>query len=228
MAWDGAGFARSCTPEADPWALLEGLSEAWIGTRRPGGFPVIPKNLPAAVQRWYRDFAGHPRLSNSKQDSLKAPDALRVQDGMLTFLVENQGVWRAGLREADLTSPDPRVHWTSDDGKTAQWLSECSFSRFALTWGGHSIASSAPFSAGGCSPHSDLSKLFSVSAPIPLPELRMFGGAIRFRGGPDLLVEEQDFEGAGGCDYLFLAALSRSACEDAMARVEVDWDVRPD
>ena len=148
---------------------------------------------------------------------------------MVVFLVENQGVWRIAIRESDLGNDDPPVLRSLDWGPGAKWeLLNSRFSQFALHWGAYSVFFELGYGAAGSTHRVDTSKLFSATTPVPFPELSLAGGAFRFRAAEDVLIQEQDFDGTGDCDYIMIAALSQGACDWAMSLIEVDWDSRSD
>src|SRR5687768_8324301 len=86
---------------ADRWALLSQLINQWHG-------PLLPEDghtegeldstltrlrctLPLALREWYR-LAGRRNDVWNQQDHLLPPDKLDIDDGVLTFYAENQGV----------------------------------------------------------------------------------------------------------------------------------------
>ena len=232
--WDGKEFARACSSGESSWELLGGFADAWAEPGIPRGFPLhslrlgenaLGRPLPSALRRWYIEFANHPCLSNSRQDQLRTPDRLQAQHGMVTFLVENQGVWRIAIRESDLGQDDPPVLWSYEWGPGAKWdLMNSRFSRFALRWAVYSALFESGFGAAGSSHQVDISKLFSATTPIQFPEPPLLGGSVRFRAAEDVLIQEQDFEKSGDCDYIMIYALSQSACDWAKSLIKVDWD----
>jgi hypothetical protein len=66
----------------------------------------LGRRLPAALREWY-ELAGRRRDVWCGQDELLVPDALAIQDRVLVFYVENQGVVRWGIPEDSLTLLTP-------------------------------------------------------------------------------------------------------------------------
>jgi hypothetical protein len=100
----------------------------WHGQHSPDyGFPPeeIGPGIPAPLRDFY-EFAGRwPNVV--AQNDLLAPDELERTDRLLTFYVENQGVYAWAT---ELEGPDPAVRGTWD-GK--EWLPEAEpLSRFLL------------------------------------------------------------------------------------------------
>jgi hypothetical protein len=78
--------------------------------------------LPAAVRDYYL-LAGRLDRLNRTHNRLFAPDEVRVEDGHLSFMEENQAVVHWGLPVKRLSAEDPVVHQRAnvDD---ARWYSE--------------------------------------------------------------------------------------------------------
>ncbi len=74
--------------------------------------------LPISLLTYYRSLAVLHRAI-MKQDSLREPNGLWVEKGLLVFVDENQEVLRWGLLETELTQEDPRVFALETDG--AYW-----------------------------------------------------------------------------------------------------------
>jgi hypothetical protein len=81
--------------------------------------------LPAAVREWY-ELLGRRGDLTSNHDVLLGPEKIYVEDGVLVFREENQGVCWWGVRLDD-PSPDPAVIMRFDsaspeDGEWSAWL----------------------------------------------------------------------------------------------------------
>jgi hypothetical protein len=87
--------------------------------------------LPAALRDYYL-LAGRLDRLNRAHNRLFAPDELRVEDGHLWFMEENQAVVHWGMPVKRLSAEDPVVHQRAnvDD---ARWFSEkMRFSTFLI------------------------------------------------------------------------------------------------
>ena len=60
---------------------------------------------------------------NKAHNELYAPDGLAIEDGYLVFMEENQAVVNWGIREEDLSQPDPEV-WQRVNSDPPEWYSE--------------------------------------------------------------------------------------------------------
>lgn len=93
------------------------------------------------MREWYA-LAGRRADVWSRQDRLLPPDELFAEDGVLHFLVENQGCTAWGVRLPDLAYDDPPVVVRDED---ETWVVQSGrFSEFALhlfafvvRWGDH-------------------------------------------------------------------------------------------
>jgi hypothetical protein len=97
---------------------LDGVTQAALGKceRRLG------VRLPEAVREYYR-VAGRLAQLNKAHNLLYTPDELRMEDGHLWFMEENQAVVRWGLPLKRLSEDDPVVYQRANaDG--ARWYSE--------------------------------------------------------------------------------------------------------
>lgn len=88
-------------------------------------------SLPAAVRDYYL-VAGRLDALNRSHNRLFAPAELRVENGYLWFMEENQAVAHWGLPANRLTADDPTVHQRSNV-EGAKWHSEkMRFSTFLI------------------------------------------------------------------------------------------------
>lgn len=78
--------------------------------------------LPAAVRAYYL-LAGRLDQINRAHNILFAPDDLRIEDGHLWFMEENQAVVHWGLPVKRLSEDDPMVYQRANE-KDAKWYSE--------------------------------------------------------------------------------------------------------
>lgn len=81
-------------------------------------------DIPAVVESFWRTFGRTPRL-NYVQDTWILPEhyekwAWPAQGGHLVLLNENQGCCQAGVRQEDLTLPDPPVYEFVNDKAQGQ------------------------------------------------------------------------------------------------------------
>lgn len=88
--------------------------------------------LPAAMRDYYR-LAGKLEQINKAHNFLFTPDELRIDDGRLWFMEENQAVVHWGIPLKNLSEDDPRVYQRANvDG--AKWYSEkMTFSAFLIS-----------------------------------------------------------------------------------------------
>lgn len=78
--------------------------------------------LPAAVRDYYL-FAGRLARLNNAHNRLFSPDELRIEDGHLWFMEENQAVVHWGLPLKRLVVNDPIVYQRAN-APGAKWYSE--------------------------------------------------------------------------------------------------------
>lgn len=77
--------------------------------------------LPEAVAAFYRQAGAAPELQ--EHDTLRAPEALEVDDGFLVFMDENQNVVEWGIRLLPDVATHPEVWQRPNDQPT--WHREC-------------------------------------------------------------------------------------------------------
>jgi hypothetical protein len=77
--------------------------------------------LPAAVREYYL-MAGRLEQLNRAHNFLYAPDELRIEDGHLWFMEENQAVVHWGLPLKRLAEPGPTVYQRANE-EGARWYS---------------------------------------------------------------------------------------------------------
>jgi hypothetical protein len=125
--------------------------------------------LPAALAEWYRSVGRVPELTCS-QNSLHAPNALRVQDDVLVIYTENQACAFWGVWIGDLERDDPPVVWTEN----RDWNAEAdTLSEFALTVGLIELCmSESQFHCAGVLDDAALASLQSGMTTLPVRTLR--------------------------------------------------------
>lgn len=79
--------------------------------------------IPSALADYYV-AVGAIHMINRRHDRLLDPSALQVEDGMVIFYEENQGVAYWAIREVDLHLPDPTVYLAQDTTAGLEWSSE--------------------------------------------------------------------------------------------------------
>jgi|SRR5215831_10815354 len=79
--------------------------------------------IPSALADYYV-AVGAIHVINRRHDRLLDPSALQVEDGMVIFYEENQGVAYWAIREVDLHLPDPTVYLAQDTTAGLEWSSE--------------------------------------------------------------------------------------------------------
>ncbi len=117
-------FAARLATREDRWSLLKDFVAEWHTPLKEGdGYSAeeidtaerrLGLKLPPALREWYQ-LAGHRKDVVATQNYLVIPKELEVEDGLLEFHSENQGVVRWGVRPADLHLPDPPVY-LNDEG----------------------------------------------------------------------------------------------------------------
>jgi hypothetical protein len=130
-----AATAAALVERASAWEFIHGFAADWATPIEAGdgcdataldacearlGHP-----LPAAVRELY-ELLGRRGDLTSNQDVLLGPDKIYVEDGVLVFREENQGVCWWGVRLDD-PSPDPAVivrydSASPEDGDWLTWL----------------------------------------------------------------------------------------------------------
>jgi len=112
-------FATRLSACEDRWSLLKDFITEWHGPLKRGdGYPASELNaaekrlglkLPAALREWY-GLAGRREDVFAMQNLLVSPEELEVEEGLLEFYYENQGVVTWGIKPDDLHLPDPPVY----------------------------------------------------------------------------------------------------------------------
>ena len=112
-------FASRLSMRQDRWSLLKDFIAEWHGPLKRGdGYPASELNaaekrlglkLPVALREWYQ-LAGKREDVYAAQNYLVIPDELEIEEGLLEFYCENQGVVHWGVKPDDLRLPDPPVY----------------------------------------------------------------------------------------------------------------------
>src|SRR5262245_61722526 len=79
--------------------------------------------IPTALADYYV-AVGAIDMINRPHNRLLDPSVLQVEDGMVIFYEENQGVAYWAIREVDLHLPDPTVYQGQDTTAGLEWYSE--------------------------------------------------------------------------------------------------------
>ena len=86
--------------------------------------------MPAALNDYYR-VAGELAI-NTEHNVLYAPEQLRIENGKLVFMEENQRVVFWGLDLKELKKPDPQVFQANNEAPL-KWVPEGkTFSKFLI------------------------------------------------------------------------------------------------
>lgn len=117
--FNAAEFALRLSTRQDRWSLLKDFIAEWHGPLKRGdGYPVSELNatenrlglkLPEALRELYQ-LAGKREDVYAAQNYLVTPDELEIEEGLLEFYCENQGVVHWGVKPDDLYLPDPPVY----------------------------------------------------------------------------------------------------------------------
>jgi hypothetical protein len=155
------------------------------------------------MREWY-GLVGRRNDIWSRQDATIQPDDLLVANGVLEFLVENQGVTSWAVRQNDLQLEDPPVVVRDQAGR---WVEQSPrFSEFAL----HLFAYVIQFSDAAAQIHGNASSRCVQRLEADLPKLGfpefIWPGCILF-GFSDLVVCVDQ------TDHVSASALSSEAME---------------
>jgi hypothetical protein len=102
------------------WALLAAFAGRFIrpfttsDSISPQDILASGHQLPMALTEFY-SLCGNASDVWCRQDEWLKPAKVLQKNGVLGFWVENQGNWRIGIREAELTLEDPPVVWDGAD-----------------------------------------------------------------------------------------------------------------
>jgi hypothetical protein len=181
------------------WALLEAVLERWFPGATPSGVASsdldlaerrLALRLPVALREWY-ELHGARADVWSLQDRLFMPDQLRLEDGVLTFAIESQGVVRWGIRLDDLDVDDPPVV-VSDPDRRGYWSEESdATSSFAIQYAllNAKWSDAVTHHANGQATDEALDAIARCHPRLPFPDMHWPGWPTRFYGGDDVLVE---------------------------------------
>jgi hypothetical protein len=206
------------------WVLLDEILDAWLPeSPTASGIDAaeldaaerrLGLSLPPALREWY---ARHGARSDiwSLQDKLWVPAEIRVEDGVLTFAIENQGVVRWGIRLDDLLDEDPVVVVSDPSGKGG-WLVESeSTSGFALQfallnakWSG-----AVRHRANGQGTDEAFQAIARAYPRLPFPDMHWPAYPTRVYGHDDVLIE------AEAETWLWVTGRTRRALDEVDALV---------
>jgi hypothetical protein len=202
----------------DRWSLLEDVIARWFGASQVAGCPEeelaqcearLGVRLPTALRVWYARW-GARRDVWSLQDKFQLLSDLRMDQDILVFCVENQGVVRWGLERQDLDLEDPPVQ-VSKPADSKFWLAQSdTTSAFALQF----AALNAKWSDFPQF-HADFDLSDEVAAAIdktferlPFPKLHFPPFPTRLYGHDNLIVELQ------ANAWIWITALTAAAFEE--------------
>jgi len=206
------------------WALLGRFLGRWFPDQRANhGVDVaelvlaeqrLGISLPIAFREWYERYGARPDVW-SLQDTLWMPHDLRVERGVLTFCIENQGVVRWGIRLDELATEDPPVV-ISDPADGQAWLVESlTTSAFAMQlavlnakWSG-----SARYRANGQGTDEAFGAIARSYPRLPFPDLHWPSWPTHFFGGDDVIIE------TNAETWIWVTARSQSALAEVDALV---------
>jgi hypothetical protein len=196
------------------WSLLERLLERWFPSPR-GASGVderelraaearLGRALPAALREWYLGFGARGDVW-ALQDELVGPDRLDVDDDVLVFAVENQGVVQWGLRVDE--GDDPPVMVSEEEG----WVVESpTTSAFALHFALLNVkwSKAVAYRANGQAPDEALAAIAERLPRLPFQELHWPAWPTRFFGTDDVLVE------TNGDSWIWVSARTAEALRE--------------
>ena len=176
------------------WELLSRCIADWYRPLAPGdgysgaelreGESHLGKPLPVAFCEWY-GIAGRRDDIWRQQDRLLSLEKLFIEDGVLHFCVENQGVTSWGIRIENLSEEDPPVVVRDEE---ENWVVQSSqLSEFVI----HLAAFVVQFRQGGAQIHGYahpecLERIVGELLPLGFPEF--IWTRSRFFGFRDLIV----------------------------------------
>lgn len=160
--------------------------------------------LPAALREWYLGFGARGDVW-ALQDELVGPDRLDVDDDVLVFAVENQGVVQWGLRVDE--GDDPPVMVSEEEG----WVVESpTTSAFALHFALLNVkwSKAVAYRANGQAPDEALAAIAERLPRLPFQELHWPAWPTRFFGTDDVLVE------TNGDSWIWVSARTAEALRE--------------
>jgi len=162
--------------------------------------------IPSALADYYA-AVGAIDLINRPHNRLLDPSVLQVEDGMVIFYEENQGVACWAIREVDLHLPDPMVYqgqattvgleWYSEDMTVSKWFPVMTY------W---QIVNQGFQFCGYAARIEDAERAVSAHYPFLIAHVN---GSIRFHGV--------------GCQIVCLAPGGAAAAVWAAGRTEMDF-----
>jgi hypothetical protein len=225
----------ACLPPSreERWALLDAFLAAWFPeSPTPTGLDFadletaerrLALRFPPALREWYGLYGARTDVW-SLQDELWLPRRIRVEEDVLTFCTENQGVVRWGIRVDDLHLEDPPV-LVSEPGATGQWIVESeSTTAFALQFAVRNAKWSrrVRHRANGEATQPAIQAIERIYRRLPFPDAHWPVFPTRFYAGEDVLIE------VNAETWLWVTALSRAALDrvDSVVRAAGgSWEV---
>lgn len=195
MTFDVAGTASAVARDRRAaWRFIEGFAAEWAEPIEPqDGWHHADLNdaeqrlgvrLPQAVREAYSLFGKRPDLT-SNQDRLLTPSELTVDDDVLVFRTDNQGVMTWGAR---LAGSDPEVllrHWGTAIWKP--WLPSFSAACAEL------VLSEALFAGDETVDRElDAETVAELEAHYTRLAIPQTGPGTRWFAGPDIILRDDD------------------------------------
>lgn len=122
---------RSLVPEYldDKWQPEDGLSEDELEEMVQDSLGRPAAILPQAVREFYLSVGGVEDLMEAYY-FVWEPDEFEIEDGYLLFMEDEEEKFVWGIREDQLSVPDPLVHrrnnvtgrWMSEDGTFSEYM----------------------------------------------------------------------------------------------------------
>jgi hypothetical protein len=218
----------------DRWRLLDESLRRWFALPAEASWGIpgsvldaaehrLRVRLPTALREWYERYG---RLDGvwSLQDRLMAPEALRVERGLLGFCVENQGVVSWGIRSSDLAADDPPVVLHQDDRRAELFEEADSTSTFALLFAAMNAkwSDAVKYHANGELTEGALAAIERALPRLPFSDTHWPCFPSRLYGSHDLVVDVH------GGTWLWVASLSEDRLREMDALVTshgVTWEI---
>ncbi|MGO4615413.1 hypothetical protein AB4305_13180 [Nocardia sp. 2YAB30] len=230
-----AELARGVADRAGAWQFIKGFAAHWSSplTAADGWTDAelaavenrLGFRLPLAMREAYGLFGRRADLT-SNQDEFLPPDRLQMdEDGeMLTFRVENQGIWDLGISMADLAVPDPPVMVRSDIFDESSdiclpWLDRFSLACIEVVLSESVYSAMEEFGDVNCLTLSDETRLEQLYSRLPIPEYPQLPAEAGYRwfAGPDVLLRVDP------ADCLFVRARTPEALDQVRRSLPGGW-----
>ncbi len=226
-------FAARLAAREDRWSLLKDFVAEWHAPLKDGdGYTAeevdaaerrLGLKLPLALREYYL-LAGQREDLVAKQNFLVSPDELEIEEGLLEFYCENQGVVHWGVNPDDLHLPDPPVYLNDDGlygGERENIRQNETLSEFVLQM---LVLETACFTEMGGNAAGDTNTAGIVQAnfkPLGLP-IWSWPKYSRLYGRDDVLVELD--QGDDKNCWVWVAALTKEALHEAVKLLNLEWE----